>query len=89
MMSTGGNIYGKSIKAQKINTWSATGDIIIEELTSDNINTETINGIKMFLSILPAIAALVSVLFVCFYPLGENKVKVIISELNLKRENKK
>ena len=50
---------------------------------------ETINGIKMFLSILPAIAALVSVLFVCFYPLGENKVKVIISELNLKRENKK
>ena len=45
MMSTGGNIYGKSIKAQKINTWSATGDIIIEELTSDNINTETINGI--------------------------------------------
>ena len=50
---------------------------------------EAINGIKMFLSILPAIAALVSVLFVCFYPLGENKVKVIISELNLKRENKK
>lgn len=50
---------------------------------------EAINGIKMFLSILPAIAALVSVLFVCFYPLGENKVKEIISELNLKRENKK
>ena len=50
---------------------------------------EAINGIKMFLSILPAIAAVVSVLFVCFYPLGENKVKEIISELNLKRENKK
>ena len=49
---------------------------------------ETINGIKMFLSLLPAIAAFISVVFVCFYPLGEQKMKGIMEQLNLKRQSK-
>lgn len=49
--------------------------------------TETIQGIKMFLSWLPAGAALLSVLFMAYYPLGEQAVKTIIEQLNLKREH--
>ena len=46
---------------------------------------ETINGIKMFLSLLPAVAAFISVIFIVFYPLGESKMKDIMEQLNLKR----
>ena len=46
---------------------------------------ETIHGIKLFLSWLPAAAACISVLFIVCYPLGEQKMKDIISKLNLKR----
>lgn len=49
--------------------------------------TETIQGIKMFLSWLPAGAALLSVWFMAYYPLGEQAVKTIIEQLNLKREH--
>lgn len=49
-------------------------------------SAETIQGIKMFLSWLPAAAALLSVLFMAYYPLGEQAVKTIIGQLNLKRE---
>lgn len=52
-------------------------------------SAETINGIKMFLSILPAIAAFISVIFIGFYPLGEQKMKGIMEQLNLKRKSKK
>lgn len=52
-------------------------------------SAETINGIKMFLSILPAIAAFISVVFIGFYPLGEQKMKGIMEQLNLKRKSKK
>ena len=48
---------------------------------------ETIHGIKMFLSLLPAAAAFISVLFICFYPLGEQKMRGIMKELNLKRNS--
>lgn len=48
-------------------------------------STETIQGIKMFLSWLPAGAALLSVWFMVCYPLGEQAVKTIIEQLNLKR----
>lgn len=46
---------------------------------------ETIHGIKLFLSWLPAAAACISVLFIVCYPLGEQTMKDIISKLNLKR----
>mgnify|MGYP002240561535 CR=1 FL=1 len=49
---------------------------------------ETIHGIKMFLSLLPAAAAFISVLFICFYPLGEQKMRGIMKELNLKEIRK-
>ena len=49
---------------------------------------ETIQGIKMFLSWLPAAAAFISVLFIIFYPLSERKTKEIMEKLNLKRAAK-
>ena len=52
-------------------------------------SAETINGIKMFLSLLPAMAAFISVLFIVCYPLGEQKMKGIMEQLNLKRKSKK
>ncbi|MDR2920191.1 MAG: MFS transporter [Tannerella sp.] len=46
---------------------------------------ETIQGIKMFLSFLPAIGTILSVVFIYFYPLSEDKLKGITSELEKKR----
>lgn len=51
-------------------------------------SAETISGIKMFLSIFPAIGTVLSVIFIYFYPLTEAKLKDITSELELKRQNK-
>ncbi|MDU1890384.1 MAG: MFS transporter [Dysgonomonas sp.] len=48
-------------------------------------NPETINGIKMFLSFLPAVGTVLSVIFIAFYPLSEKKVKEISDELEEKR----
>ncbi len=48
-------------------------------------SVETINGIKMFLSILPAIGTLLAIAFIYFYPLTDNKLKEITAELNKKR----
>lgn len=50
---------------------------------------EAILGIKLFLSILPAVAALISIIFISLYPLGENKMKAVMEELKLKREKNK
>ncbi len=49
-------------------------------------SAETIDGIKMFLSWLPAAASVVSVIFILCYPLGEQKVAKIIEQLNAKRK---
>ena len=49
-------------------------------------SAETLQGIKMFLSFLPAIGTALSVIFIYFYPLNENKMKEITLELNTKRE---
>lgn len=46
---------------------------------------QTLNGIKIFLSILPAAAAFISVLFIRYYPLGEEKMKTITENLENKR----
>ncbi|WP_432221132.1 MFS transporter [Flavobacterium sp. TMP13] len=45
----------------------------------------TQNGIQLMLSILPAIAAVFSVLFILFYPLSEEKLQVIEQDLNERR----
>lgn len=46
------------------------------------------NGIQLMLSILPAIAAAVSVAFIIFYPLSEEKLQIIEQDLNEKRDRK-
>lgn len=48
-------------------------------------NAETIKGIKMFLSLLPAAGAFLSLAFITFYPLSEKRMKEITEELNEKR----
>lgn len=45
------------------------------------------NGIQLMLSILPAIAAFISVAFIVFYPLSEEKLQIIEQDLNEKRDN--
>jgi GPH family glycoside/pentoside/hexuronide:cation symporter len=51
-------------------------------------NAETIQGIKMFLSILPAAGALLSFVFIALYPLSEKKMHEITAELNTVRAEK-
>lgn len=48
-------------------------------------NEATINGIKMFLSILPAVGALMSLVFIYFYPLSEQRMKKIAQQLEERR----
>ena len=47
---------------------------------------ETIHGIKMFLSWLPAVGTVLSVIFISMYPLSEKKMKEITAQLNVKRK---
>ena len=46
----------------------------------------TQNGIQLMLSILPAIAAIISILFILFYPLSEEKLQIIEQDLDEKRD---
>ncbi|HWV70551.1 MAG TPA: MFS transporter [Pseudosphingobacterium sp.] len=48
-------------------------------------NAETIDGIKMFLSFLPAAGAFLSIFFVYRYPLTKGKLLQITAELEVKR----
>ncbi|MCC8186952.1 MAG: MFS transporter, partial [Bacteroides sp.] len=48
-------------------------------------SAETISGIKMFLSFLPAVGTVLSVIFISMYPLSEKKMKEITTELEAKR----
>lgn len=47
----------------------------------------TQNGIRMMLSVLPAIGAFLSVLFIAMYPLNESKLNTITDALDAKRQN--
>ncbi len=47
---------------------------------------ETINGIKMFMSFLPAIGTFLSVIFISMYSLSETQMKEIVKELNIRRK---
>lgn len=51
-------------------------------------SAEAINGIKMFLSFLPAVGTVLSVLFISMYPLSERRVREISVELERKRKEK-
>ena len=44
-------------------------------------NADTIQGIRMFLSLLPAVGTTLSVIFIFFYPLTERKMQEVTSEL--------
>lgn len=48
-------------------------------------SAETLNGIKMFMSILPAIGTVLSVVFISMYPLSEKKMEKIVSQLETRR----
>ena len=50
---------------------------------------EAIGGIKMFLSFLPAIGTMLSVVFISMYPLTEKKMRGITMELERKRQSMK
>ena len=50
-------------------------------------SAETLNGIKMFMSILPAVGTVLSVIFISMYPLSEKKMENIVTELEAKRSN--
>ena len=47
---------------------------------------EAISGIKMFLSFLPAVGTILSVVFISMYPLTEKKMKDITTEMECKRQ---
>ena len=47
---------------------------------------EAISGIKMFLSFLPAVGTILTVVFISMYPLTEKKMKDITTELECKRQ---
>lgn len=44
-------------------------------------NADTIQGIRMFLSLLPAVGTALSVMFIYFYPLTERKMQEVTTEL--------
>lgn len=47
---------------------------------------EAIHGIRMFLSFLPAVGTILSVVFIGFYPLGEKRMKSVTEELEKRRK---
>lgn len=49
-------------------------------------SAETIHGIKMFLSWLPAVGTVLSILFISLYPLSEERMCEITNQLNAKRK---
>ncbi len=52
-------------------------------------SAETLKGIRMFLSLFPAIGTALSIAFICFYPLNEKKMLLISDELQTRRNNDK
>lgn len=50
-------------------------------------SAETLHGLKMFMSILPAIGTVLSVIFISMYPLSEKKMEKIVSQLEIRRNS--
>lgn len=49
--------------------------------------TESLNGIRLMLSVFPAIGAVLSIIFISFYKLTDKYMKTITKELELRRNN--
>lgn len=85
-----GLVFSASSMSQKFG-WTiggaATGWLLAYYGFQANVEqtATTQHGIQLMLSILPAIAAVISVIFITFYPLTEERLEVIESELNAKR----
>lgn len=88
-----GLIFSSSSMSQKFG-WAIGSAITGWLLTyfgfqANTIQTEeAIHGIKMFLSFLPAVGTILSIVFVAFYPLGEKQMNEIATELAKKRKGK-
>lgn len=89
-----GLIFSSSSMSQKLG-WTLGGAVTGWLLAyfgfkANMIQSDTaITGIKMMLSFLPAIGTVLSIVFILFYPLGEEKVKKITEELKQRRINSK
>jgi GPH family glycoside/pentoside/hexuronide:cation symporter len=85
-----GLVFSASSMSQKFG-WTiggaATGWLLAYYGFQANIEQTAVtqNGILLMLSILPAAAAIISVLFILFYPLTEEKLQTIEQDLNNKR----
>ncbi len=88
-----GLVFSASSMSQKFG-WTiggaATGWLLAYYGFKANVEQSVItqNGIQLMLSILPAIAAGISVVFILFYPLTESKLEIIENDLNSKRNSK-
>lgn len=85
-----GLVFSASSMSQKLG-WTLGGSITLWLLgfygfkANVEQNPETIDGIKYMLSIIPAVGALISALFMYFYNLDDKKVKEIELELERRR----
>ena len=85
-----GLVFSASSMTQKLG-WTLGGSITLWLLAFFNFqanrdqSADTINGIKIMISIIPAIAALLSGIFMYFYQLSESKVKKITTALESQR----
>lgn len=85
-----GLVFSASSMSQKLG-WTIGGSLTgwllgYYGFQANMIQTEnTLTGIKLMLSIFPSIAALMSVIFIFFYPLNDQKLIEIESELNSRR----
>lgn len=85
-----GLIFSSSSMSQKFG-WSIGGALTgwllasfgFEANVVQSVNTQ--EGIRLMLSVLPAVGTILSVIFISLYPLDENKLKEITVILNTKR----
>jgi GPH family glycoside/pentoside/hexuronide:cation symporter len=88
-----GLIFSSSSMSQKFG-WTIAGTLTgwllgYYGFQANVIQTETAqNGIRLMMSMFPAIGTILSVIFISFYPLNEQKVDAIAVELENNRSNK-
>ncbi|TCO10867.1 MFS transporter [Natronoflexus pectinivorans] len=86
-----GLVFSASSMSQKLG-WTLGGSITLWLLAyfgfQANVeqNPETIQGIKLMMSYVPGIAALISGIFMIFYKLSDAKMEKIIADLDKRRE---
>lgn len=87
-----GLIFSSSSMSQKMG-WTLGGAIAGGILAAYGFeanaeqSTESINGIRLMLSVYPGLGAFLSVVFMCFYKLDDKSMKIIEVELNAKRDS--